>query len=271
MKVRYLLATLLAFIGILYSTQDVQADGLGGPNTGDYVYENEEYITNAQYDRLATINDNIYTGVHPQKLYVLVFDDADDISNFVQTTGADVHSRDASSNIIGNVGSNIGYLLYGREKYIDMRLDNDDIDNESNYLILDLKDKKVFFSASEQGDRYLTDLMFWRLKKGLSNNFKSNNEDTQVQALFTLANRLEPKLQDVAQSSKKLKSKRFADIRRVRNRILYGLGTIIAIIVIYLIWKYMHNHPGSGSDLGNSDYDAGFDEGYYMGRNDPFM
>src|SRR5699024_2175721 len=116
MKVRYLLATLLAFIGILYSTQDVQADGLGGPNTGDYVYENKEFITNAQYDRLVTINDNINAGVHPQKLYVLVFDDADDISNFVQTTGADVHSRDASSNIIGNVGSNIGYLLYGREK-----------------------------------------------------------------------------------------------------------------------------------------------------------
>src|SRR5699024_4662781 len=169
--------------------------GLGGPNTGDYFYENKEFITNAQYDRLVTINDNINAGVHPQKLYVLVFDDADDISNFVQTTGADVHSRDASSNIIGNVGSNIGYLLYGREKYIDMRLDDDDIDNESNYLILDLKDKKVFFSASEQGDRYLTDLMFWRLKKGLSNDFKSNNEDTQVQALFTLANRLEPKLQ----------------------------------------------------------------------------
>lgn len=271
MKLRYLLAMLLAFIGILYSTQDVQADGLGGPNTGDYVYENREFITNAQYDQLDAINNDIYTGVHPQKLSVLIFDDSADINDFVQMTGAEVDSRDASSNIIGNIGTNIGYLLYGREKYIDMRLDNDDIDNESNYLILDLKDKKVFFSASEQADRYMTDLMFWKLRRGLANDFKSNNKDTQVKALFALAARLEPKLQDVAQSSKKLKSKEIADIKRVRNRILYTLGTIVIILAIYLIWKYMHNHPGSGSDLGNSDYDAGFDEGYYMGRNDPFM
>ncbi|KRK99077.1 hypothetical protein [Companilactobacillus futsaii] len=271
MKFRYLLATLLAFIGILYSTQDVQADGFGGPNTGDYVYENKEFITNVQYDQLDSINSGIYTEPHPQKLYVLIFDDAADIKEFVQITGADVHSNDASSNIIGNIGSNVGYLLYGREKYIDMRLDNDDIDNESNYLILDLKDKKVFFSASEQADRYITDLMFWKLRKGLANDFKSSDEDTQIKALFSLANRLEPKLQDVAQSSKKLESKDLADIKRVRNRILYALGTIVAILLIYLIWKYMHNHPGSGSDLGNSDYDAGFDEGYYMGRNDPFM
>ena len=113
--------------------------------------------------------------------------------------------------------------------------------------------------------------MFWKLRRGLANDFKSNNKDTQVKALFALAARLEPKLQDVAQSSKKLKSKEIADIKRVRNRILYTLGTIVVILAIYLIWKYMHNHPGGGSDLGNSDYDAGFDEGYYMGRNDPFM
>ena len=152
-----------------------------------------------------------------------------------------------------------------------MRLNNDDIDNESNYLILDLKDKKVFFSASEQADRYVTDLMFWKLRRGLANDFRSDDKDTQIKALFELTRRLEPKLQDVAQSSKKLKSKRIADLKRVRNRILSVLGTIVIILVIYLIWKYMHNHPGSGSDLGNSDYDAGFDEGYYMGRNDPFM
>lgn len=271
MKLRYLLAMLLAFIGILYSTQDVQADGLGGPNTGDYVYENKEFITNAQYAQLDAMNDDIYTGVHPQKLYILIFDDSTDINEFVQITGAEVHSRDASSNVIGNIGTNIGYLLYGREKYIDMRLDNDDIDNESNYLILDLTDKKVFFSASEQADRYVTDLMFWKLRRGLANDFRSDDEDTQINALFELTKRLEPKLQDVAQSSKKLKSKRIADLKRVRNRILSVLGTIVIILVVYLIWKYMHNHPGSGSDLGNSDYDAGFDEGYYMGRNDPFM
>ena len=111
MKLRYLLAMLLAFIGILYSTQDVQADGLGGPNTGDYVYENKEFITNAQYDQLDAMNDDIYTGVHPQKLYILIFDDSTDINDFVQITGAEIHSRDASSNVIGNIGTNIGYLF----------------------------------------------------------------------------------------------------------------------------------------------------------------
>lgn len=271
MKVRFWLATLIAFIGIFYSAQSVDAQGLGGINTGDYVYENKEFISNDQYDRLEEINNNIYEGAHPQQLYVLIFDDTDDIDEFVQETGADIHSKKMTDSIIGNIGSNIGYLLYGREKYIDMRLDNDDIDSESNYLILDLKDKKTFFSPSSQGDKYITDLMFWRLKRGLTADLKSNNEDTQVSALFELAEKLEPKMQDVAQSSKKLKSKDFEYYNKIKNNIFSFIAIIFLIIVVYLLWRYFHNHPGNGSDLGNSDYDAGFDEGYYMGRNDPFM
>lgn len=273
-QIRSLLLLFTALLGMLISQQVVHAEGMSGPNTGDYVYEDKEYITNGQYDQLEAINDKIDRGANPQQLYVLILGDSDDVDYFARETDADFTSKNMSTTIVEKTGN----ALYGSNHYYDMLLDqgsdDDDLDITNNYLIMDLKHNKVFLNPSLQASLYLTDLVFWKAKWGISSQLKSDNIDTKVDALFQLANNLEPKLENVADSSKMLKSKDSTDVKNFFGMIGFIAAIIIGLIIIIIIHKINKNKPhhgGGGSELGNSDYDAGFDEGYYMGSNDPFM
>ncbi|KRN98928.1 hypothetical protein IV57_GL000631 [Companilactobacillus kimchiensis] len=267
---------LTIIVGITMSLTVVKAAGMGGPNTGDYVYEDQEYITNAQYDKLADINDNIFSGVSPQRLYVLIFNNTSDVNYFNGVNDiSDImsKSRRIDSTIVGKTGE----ALYGSSHYFDLESDTDEnesLDIDNNYLIMDLQNNKVYLNPSLQGSLYLTDLMFWQAQIGLASKLRSKNTDTKVAALFQLAGKLEPKLKTVSENKKMLKSTDYYDVQQVVDTILMVLGVIIVIIVwiiIHRINKNKPHHGGGGSDLGNSDYDEGFDEGYYMGSNDPFM
>lgn len=270
-QIRSLFFVIAVVLGLSFSVQTVQAAGMGGPNTGDYVYEDQEYITNGQYDQLEKLNDNIYSNVSPQRLYVLIFKNSEDVDQLVNTTEADIKSNSPERAIINKAGE----ALYGSSHYYDMETDDGaDLESKNNYLIMDLRDNKVFFCPSLQGSLYITDLVFWKTKFGLSSQLKSSDIDIKINALFQLANNLEPKLQTVSENKKMLESKSIYDVKSTITNILLVLGAILIIIIIWAIHKYNKNHPhrgGGGSELGNSDYDAGFDEGYYMGSNDPFM
>lgn len=268
-RIRVIFYVLIMFLGLGLSVQTVHAQGLGGVNTGKYVYQDQEYITNSQYDQLVKINNHIDRNVSPQKLYILIFKNDEDTHKFLNVTDANTGSYPEQS-----ITNGTGQVLYGNDRYYDIEInDSETMDNENNYLILDLKDNRVFWDPSDFSESYITDLQFLELRLGLLSNLRSSDTDTKVSALFELANRLEPRLTKVSQSNEILKAKTIGDIKNIIGTILFVIGVIIVII----LWKKFHNknknnhHYGSGDDLGNSDYDAGFDEGYYMGSNDPFM
>lgn len=273
-SIRNLLIVVAIFLGMEFSLQTVQAAGWGGPNTGDYVYENREYITNSQYDQLEAINNKIDQDVSPQRLYILITDDEDNLNYLADVGQANLTSKRKDTTILGKTEQ----VLYGESHYYDMLLDEsgtgEDMDLTNNYLVMDLKHNKVYLNPSLQASLYLTDLVLWKAEWGLSSQLKSNNVDTQISALFQLANNLEPKLVNVSATSKMLKSKDIYDVRTTLNYIGMAIVLIVVIIILIIIHNINKNKPhhgGGGSELGNSDYDAGFDEGYYMGSNDPFM
>jgi len=72
-KIRLVILTMTMLLGMIWSVKTVQADSFSeGPNIGDYVYEDKEYITNEQYKELVDINRRINVGVNPQKLYIAI-------------------------------------------------------------------------------------------------------------------------------------------------------------------------------------------------------
>lgn len=265
-QLRVLLVLIVAFLGISFTTQVVHAEGMGGPNTGDYVYEDREYVTNEQYGQLSSINNQIYSGVSPQRLYILIFDNSTDVNSFVKATGTYPKRHDISSAIVDKTGE----ALYGHDHFYDMVMDYEDggsLMADNNYLIMNLKDNRVYFNPSLQASLYVTDLMFWRLQQGLGSKLKSSDTDTKVSALFELAQRMGPKLVTVSEHKKMLKSTSMADVKEVINNI----EIIVGAIVILLIVRHNKNHPGPSDPSYRPDYDAGFDEGYYYGSHDPFM
>jgi hypothetical protein len=269
MKIKAFLFGIVCFLGFAGSLNIVQAAGLGGPNVGDYVYEDSEVVTNQQYEKLEDINGQIETGPNPQRLYVLVLRDGSSIRHFNDLTDNDPKLKGIPQDVVNKTGE----VLYGHYHYYDIDSDENGLpDWKNNYLICDLKNNRVYFDPSDQADSYITDLMFWKLKFGLAD-LTSGNTDQRMEALFELAQRLNPELQKVANSKDFIYSKSYFDVKNIINSILFVLAIIVGLVIWFIIHQRNKNNPhgGGGSELGNSDYDAGFDEGYYMGSQDPFM
>lgn len=269
--IRLILLFLTMILGVITTQNTVQAGGMGGPNTGDYVYEDREYITNGQYDKLEAINDNVDTGVNPQKLYIIIFDNAHDEHIFAKKTDTYLDQKGPEGRIVDNTG----WALYGFNDFYDMELDDETLTMANNYLIMDMRNNMVYLNPSLSGSLYLTDLMFLEMRWNLNSQLQSSDPDVKVAALFKLAQKLEPKILDVSRTNKMLKSRDISDVKTVLNNLgLIGLAILIIIVglIIHKINKNKPHHGGGGPDEpGNSEYDAGFDEGYYMGSNDPFM
>lgn len=268
--IRRLMLMLAIILGVITNQKIAHAGGMGGPNTGDYVYEDREYVTNGQYDKLEAINDKVDTGVNPQKLYIIIFDNAHDEHIFAKKTDTYLDQKQPESRIVDNTG----WALYGFNDFYDMELDDETLTMVNNYLIMDMRNNMVYLNPSLSGSLYLTDLMFLKMRWNLNSQLESSDPDVRVAALFKLAQKLEPKMLDVSRTNKMLKSRDISDVKTVLNNLgLIGLAILIILIVL-IIHKINKNKPhhGSGPDEpGNSDYDVGFDEGYYMGSNNPFM
>ena len=260
-KIRIGLFILVAFLGMLGSLNIVQAAGLGhGPNTGDYVYENEQYITNNQYDKLTYINDTNDSGPSPQKLYLIIFQNKADLAKLNESVSGNDFNKNTSLN--NSIVQHAGQALYGPQGYyeLDHGVGSGDADDKNNYLIYDIKNGRVFFDPSDAGSLYITDLMFLRMRLGINHQLKHGTEDEKMTALFQLADKLAPKMHDVSQTKGFLQSTDSGIIQKYAS-----ITMLIAGILIFgmFIWFAINDQdpPGSGS----SDYDAGFDEGNYYG------
>jgi len=261
-KIRLLILALTIFLGMTVTLGTVQASGMGyGPNTGDYVYQDREYITNAQYDRLASINDKIDRDVRPQRLYVIILDshrfdnDLGGNSSFIMDNIVDVIGQDSSDDY--------GQALFGK-KNPDYIADGNSFKN--NFLIYSLKSHQLLFAPSENSNSYLTDLKIWRYRFWLQPSLKFGNEDAQVAAVMKMADKLGPKLEKVSQKDHDLHSADYRDVTNVAGFfILVAAFLILAMAIIYY-WNDNHTSNGSGPEEDdNPDYDAGFDEGAYYG------
>lgn len=272
-KAIFLAVAMIFGIGI--TTQTTQAANLGGYNVGEYVYEDDEVITNEQVAQLNRINQKINRGASPQELYLVLIGDSDSWKTFTDSySNPDAADISESKGIPGLIIGKTGPAVIGSQKYYDMEMDDgDDLDNTNNYIIFNFKTNRFYFNPSEWAQFYLTDLTVWKLMMGLNSQLKSGNSNEQMDAIMKFAEKVQPKLENVSQTSKLLKA---LDYRQLMTRIKGTLAVIGFIVGITLIIFWKKKHPGSGnsgggSELGNSDYDAGFDEGYYMGSNDPFM
>jgi len=260
-KIRLIILALTFFLGMTVTLKDVQADGMGyGPNTGEYVYQDKEYITNAQYDRLADINDDIYRDARPQKLYVIIVDN--------NRFDADIYG-DSIKDYIGaaiggdgdEYGDSYGEALFGK-KNSDYNAD----DGINNYLIYSLKSHQLIFAPSQDASSYLTDFKIWRYRLWLQPSLKFGSEDTQISAVMEMADKVAPKLERVSQEDHDLHSVDYRDVSMVLGDLMLLAGFLIFAMIVIYFWNDGHNGNNLGAEEDdNPDYDAGFDEGSYYG------
>jgi len=263
-KIRLLILALTIFLGMTLTLETVQASGMGyGPNTGDYVYQDREYITNAQYDRLSAINDRIDRDARPQKLYVIILDSHrfdNDLS------GGSAFIMDNIVGVIGqdnDYGDGYGQMLFGKKDhdYIE-----DGNTNRNNFLIYSLKSHQLLFAPSENSESYLTDFKIWRYRFWLQPSLQFGDEDAQVAAVMRMADKLGPKLEKVSQNDHDLHSADYNDVATVANFFMMIAAFLILVMVVIYYWNDGHNNNGAGPEEDdNPDYDAGFDEGAYYG------
>lgn len=267
--IRTLFIVITVCLGFNSSMQLVQAANLGGPNVEDYVYEDNEYITNQQYDQLAKINQQIDIGKNPQKLYIIVLKDGTSVKNFYDVVGQGAKIKGIEADVVEHTGE----VLYGHDKYYEMDSNAyGATDFENNYLICNLKDNRLYFNPSDQASGYLTDLKFWKIKRGLSAKLTSGSADSRMVAVLELADRLTPELKKVAQTPGMLHSITWFEVKRNVETTLFFIGVILFILFLLWIHHKNKNKPHHGDpNIGNSSYDEGFDEGYYMGSQDPFL
>lgn len=272
---RALLLSLAVIVGLGLSVQTVKADdSLGGFNAGEYVYEDDEVITNSQYSELEKINDETNRGANPQKLYLVLINSKSSWKTF--SYGFDNQNAaevsDGGNSIQNLIIGKTGMAVIGHDRYTDLQMDEgEDLDDTNNYIVFNFQTNRFYFDPSDQAQFYITDLMVWNLKRGLGAKLNSDDPDQQMEAIMQFSKRLQPKMENVAETDKLLNSPTYGD---VSNKVKWGLSIIGIIIGLFIIIVWHRHHPhqgGGGSELGNSDYDAGFDEGYYYGSNDPFM
>jgi len=270
------------FLGMSVSLNIVQAsseDYGDGSNVGDYVYEDEEYITNGQVDKINAINKRIDTGIYSQKLYVV-------ISKDIGVVG-DYHTDGQYRKGITLPDSTVteDYFHSALDDIEDKQDPDDDdydadasqrfenkLNRSNNYLIINLEKNQIYFHPSTRGDRYITDFAVWRATFGTKAQMKVGSDESKINAAIRVAERLTPRIQQVSESDTKLKAQTFDDVDRIGYTIIFITIGLIVLISIPYFWG---NHSGgsfpgdSGEDTDN--YYAGFDEGYYYGSHDPFM
>ncbi|MCS6105607.1 hypothetical protein DW277_17115 [Clostridium botulinum] len=100
LKIKAFLLGIAVLLGCASSVTVIQAAGLGGPNVGDYIYEDQEVVTNQQYEKLEDINDQIETGPNPQRLYILVLSDNDSVRRFNYLTDNDPKTKGIPEDIV---------------------------------------------------------------------------------------------------------------------------------------------------------------------------
>jgi len=270
-KIRVAMIFTTIFCGIFLSDSVVKADSFSdGPNVGKYVYEDEQYITNSQYDRLAEINKRLDTGIYPQKLYLIISKNDEDLDGmsvpqgFVSTNDMRkaVYLRDGYSDFGDGYP---GEEFYDNQGYSDHEITQ--LNRHNTLLLYDIKHNVLCLMPSTQSQNYITDYVFWKSKFGLNSRLKHGSDQNKIDAALDLANRLEPKLQRVAESDTKLRANDFSNIEM---KLDYVCGWVIAIqIVVLLIYLKIRKKGDFGNpseDIPDESYDAGFDEGYYYGN-----
>jgi len=260
-RIRALLFALAMCFGMILSLKTIQAAGLGhGPNVGNCVYEDEQYVTNNQYDKLSYINDTNEQEISPQKLVVIIFKNDSDRNKLKENVQGNNFYKNTS--LHNSIVQNTKIALYTHEGYYaDDAPDPADTDDSNNYLIYDIKNGRVFFDPSDHDSFYITDLMFMKMYLGLSHQLRHGSDDDKMTALFQLVDKLNPKIHDSSQTKKLLESTDSSIFGKIGTYLLIIAGILVFLMVMWKMLTDQDNGPGSGS----SDYDAGFDEGAYYG------
>jgi len=160
-------------------------------------------------------------------------------------------------------------IFYGHQGYSDS--DITELNRHNNVLLYDLKNGVLCFMPSTQSNGYITDFTFWRKKLGRNSLLKVGTDGSKMNAVMAVANKLAPRLEKVANSDTKLHAATFDDVDR-RFAYAAGFAVFIQIVVLLMYLSYRTKDPyggGPGDGIPDESYDAGFDEGYYYGSNNP--
>ncbi|MFD1472299.1 hypothetical protein [Companilactobacillus mishanensis] len=263
MRLQLRLTLLLLLPGIfllLTITHPVSADdGIPvSPNTGKYVYQDKEYITNAQYDTIVAANKKISKGHNPQVDFIIIVDHlpadyqlfSSDQEEFVKHTDItkSSYASDLSEMWIQHtekkhIDDNSGKYLYLGEKY--------------NFLILSIKDKKIGYTGVASG--HFTDLKMDLLLHNYNNGIQSDDTNTQVATFIKFVDKFSTEqVQTVkADNIADADSKSWQDIKSTMEMIS---GWVIFLSILLLAFrKYGEYGDDDGGNNGN------YDEGFYDG------
>lgn len=275
MKLRWLLWSLAAIIGISTTTAVVQAsDFTDGPNVDQYVYEDREYITNSQYARLAAINDRLQkNSQNPQAIYLALSqneDDTDDMGIANREDAKEIAAKDKKrADYYGSNGYEFSSGISDPNYFFkagSSRSEYHELKRTGTILSYDMKRGLVVIRPSTLSQDYVTDFIFWKMRWGLNFQLKHGSEESRINALLSLAERLEPKLEKVGNADTRLTAPSFDGIDRVLSYAsIVAVGLQILIAILYHAFRRKDKFGGPSIDVPEESYEAGFDEGYYFG------
>lgn len=258
MKKRRWLYFLAMIFGIICARQTILADVSSGPNTGEFVYQDKEYITNGQYDKLVKINRGLNVGPHPQSLNLIIkrhFTENPDEDQINLNTGFNFLNKNRSLWL----GDSEGHSASFSKRW----------GSGSNFLIVDLQNNLLWFYPSGQASSFLTDYGYSGYRSGYNFKIEHSNASRKIDVALEVADEMTPELKKVARSKKRLHNLSYEDLYKIFTKYLI-MGIFLTQIIVAIIYT-MTKKKGRGPyqpEISDS-YDAGFNEGYYYGRNDP--
>ncbi|WP_334352685.1 hypothetical protein [Companilactobacillus sp. HBUAS56257] len=257
MKRRRWLYLLAMIFGIICTSQAVLADVSSGPNTGKLVYQDKEYITNGQYDKLVKINQGLNVGPHPQSINLIIKKQFDEYGN-------DDIMLNTSFNFLNKnrslwLGDSEGHSASFSKRW----------GSGSNFLIVDLQNNLLWFYPSGQAASFLTDYGYKVYRSGYNFKIEHSNASRKIDVALDVADEMTPELKKVARSKKRLHNLSFEDLFEFFRKYLMILIFLTQIIVAIIYTMTKKKGRGPYQPEINDSYDAGFNEGYYYGRNDP--
>jgi hypothetical protein len=163
-------------------------------NIGKYIYEDKDYLTQKQVNKINRINQKLFHQIGSQNIAIVIIDRIPIKHDSMATNQVDEKTQ--RSDYFYDLVQKFSTEDLNRT-YRDSSIIGEKIWAGRNILFYSVKDKQIYFQASSQSRRYLTDFKFWQLKWNLFG-LKSNDQKTQLDSLLTLFERVADKEMEVA-------------------------------------------------------------------------
>lgn len=231
-KIISLITILLAAITFFSCSNEIKAEDNydknipADTNIGYYIYEDKEYLTQKQVDKINAMNKKL----NNDENITLVIVDHIPIQDYSGVTYSSLTDEDQRKYYFSTLIDKFKHADYERESFDDDKFFSD-LSMGRNFILLSLKDKKVYWEPSSDTNRYLTDYKFWKLKFWLEPALHSFDRQHQIDAVLELTEKLGQEVKPFATGYPDKESASFEDINQKVNGVKFFFKAFFLLLI----------------------------------------